>query len=45
MAKSGIMYIIKKSERGSEIRPHCGWLRDSDGGLLHKPGLCVDKHL
>ena len=43
MAKSGIMYIIKKSER-SEIRPHC-WLRDSDGGLLHKPELCVEEHL
>ena len=45
MAKSGIMYIIAKSERRNEIWPHCGWLRDSDGGLLHKPGLCVDKHL
>ena len=45
MSKSGIMYIIAKIKRRNEIRPHCGWLRDSDGGLLHKPGLCVDKHL
>ena len=45
MAKYGIMYIIARSEKRSEIRPHCGWLRDSDGGLLHKPGLCVEEHL
>ena len=45
MAKSGIMCIIAKSERRSDIRPHCGRLRDSDGELLQKPGLCVDKHL
>ena len=45
VSKSGIMYIIAKSERRSEIWPHCGWLRDSDGGLLQQPGLCVDEHL
>ena len=40
VSKSGIMYIIAKSERRSEIWPHCGWLRDSDGGLLQNLG-CV----
>ena len=27
MAKSGIMYIIAKSERRSEIWPHCGLVK------------------
>ena len=45
MSKSGIMYIIKKSKRRSEIQPHCGWLRDSNGDGSYKNLDCVDKHL
>ena len=45
VAKSGIVHIIKKSERRSEIQPCCGWLRNSDGELLQESGLCVWQRL